>query len=123
MDDDLISEFEEKQSPVDALKKRYQQMDEIYGVSVPLREDDCLLASFAIGKKDVEEKRKMAEFTVQSFQILPTDITCLEKLKSDKRIIKPALEYYKQGYEKLSPDILNKEDFYKDIERVEKKLK
>lgn len=105
------------------LTQKYENIKRIYGLDMPVRTDDLdMIAWMAEEKKDWQSLQKIAQWYITLYPNKTngyyTAALCAEKQAN----FKEALRLYKQGYANLGEDILNKDQFYEDIVRVEKIL-
>jgi predicted alpha/beta superfamily hydrolase len=106
------------------LEQRYKNMASTYGISMPYREDDITTIAWIIEEQeDWNALRKIGALTTNLFPESVYGYYMLGLSEEKKNKLSAALAYYKKGYSKLGDDILNKADFYVDIERVEKMIK
>lgn len=106
--------------PVAFLEQRYQMMEKTYGISISYRLDDILtLGWMAQEHAQWEEVQNLGEMAVLYYPDVADGYYLLGSAAEQKNDLKKALQFYKAGYARLGDDILNKEDFYADIERVE----
>ncbi len=100
----------------------YRKMEEKYRVHITIRTEDIEFALFTLTHhRKWDQLKELAEWAITS---VPEHYcgyygmgTYLEHLK----IYDQSLEYFQKGYDCLGEDVLNKADFYKDIERVRSK--
>ncbi len=102
----------------------YRRMEEKYGVHLTIRTGDIEFALFTVTTH--QEWVRLKELSEWAITFVPEHYcgyygmgTYLEHLKQYDR----ALEYFQRGYDHLGEEVLNKADFYKDIERVRSKVK
>jgi len=106
---------------VSYLFERYENIKNIYGLEVSLREDDITSISWVLEEQENwEQLKKIGQIASDSFPSSVYGYYMIGLAEEKKNNLNVALVYYKKGYEKLGEDVMNKEDFYKDIERVEK---
>ncbi|MDX1350612.1 MAG: alpha/beta hydrolase-fold protein [Putridiphycobacter sp.] len=106
------------------LEQRYKNMASTYGISMPYREDDITTIAWIIEEQeDWDALRKIGVLTTKLFPESVYGYYMLGLSEEKKNNLHAALAHYKAGYAKLGVDILNKSDFYVDIERVEKMIK
>jgi len=111
-------------SLVDYLKQKYEEIRTIYGINLPYREDDLLyISSLAEELENRDQLEELGKMTIFTWPGSPYGYYMLGKVEELKGNLTKALEYYKTGFGKLSSGILNKADFYLDIERVERLIK
>ncbi|PQJ22753.1 hypothetical protein BSU00_00040 [Tenacibaculum sp. SG-28] len=106
------------------LTKRYKNIETTYGLSIPFREDDINSISWIIEEKENWDKLKqLGEIEIDLFPESVYGYFMVALSEEKKNNLSVALKYYKKGYKKLGDEIVNKSDFYADIERVEALLK
>jgi len=111
-------------SLTDYLKQKYDQIQSIYDIRLPYREDDLLyISSLAEELEYFDQLEELGKMTITARPELPYGYYMLGTVEEKRRNLTEALEYYKTGFGKLSHAILNKADFYLDIERVERMIK
>jgi predicted alpha/beta superfamily hydrolase len=105
---------------IDYLKKKYIDIDYLFGTNLKIRERDIYAVESII--IDEENGRYLAEFGEMIEKLYP------ETPLSDYYIgmfyerqgkYKQALKFYKNGYAKMDQNGENAEDFYQNIERVQ----
>lgn len=109
--------------PMVYLVEYYDNINRIYGTGKKIREDDIISVAGALAEKgDWEQLKDLGELSLLLFPETPYGYYYLGEYFEKKGDLDQALKNYKTGYGKLSEDVLNKPDFYVDIERVENLL-
>ncbi len=105
------------------LEAYYQKMNKTYGITVDICKEDFEFAlnSLAYHHK-WDELKKLSEFTIQKNPFFYAGYYGLGAYYENRKQYRMALEHYQKGFEQLGDEIVNKADFYKDIERVKNKL-
>ncbi len=112
-----------KTNILNSLQKKYKSINEIYGVDLKYRVDDLNSISWiAEEKKEWEELKKISDLTISLYPESEYGYYNLALVYEKEGDYKKALELYKKGYSKLGDDVLNKNDYYKDIERMKIQL-
>jgi len=113
-----------EENKVSYLKQRYDKIESIYGVVIPLREDDLNIVAYAISKKKQwSQLKEIAELTIEIYPDSFLGYWTLGEYFEKTGNFTSALEQYTFGFTKLGNDILNISDFQKDIDRVKSKIK
>ncbi len=108
----------------DYLVKRYETIEKVYGFKLTIREDDLLGVSILQEEReDWDDLRHTGLLAVSLYPESLYGYYMCGLAEEKKNNLSSALDYYSKGYAKLGPEVLNKADFYKDIERVEKLMK
>jgi len=121
------SEFKQllkEQNKVKYLYERYENIKELYGVDIEIREDDIYAVSYAISKK--KQWKQLKEIGALAIDLYPNSCTgyyILGEYEEKIGHFELALTQYELGFSKLGDDILNISDFQKDIDRMKSKLK
>ena len=106
------------------LKQKYIRIRDIYGLDMPYREGDLLSISSLIEELEAwDQLRELGEITVSVHPESSYGYYMLGTVEEKRGNLEKALAYYKTGFSKLSAGVLNKADFYLDIERVEKRIR
>jgi hypothetical protein len=106
------------------LYERYEYIKHTYGISIPFREDDIASISWIIEKqKNWELLKKLGEIEINLYPESVYGYYMIALSEEKNKNFTVALDYYKKGYSKLDENVSNKQDFYKDIERVEGYIK
>lgn len=106
------------------LKNRYEKINDVYEIKIPIREDDLNLVSYAISKKKQwEQLKKIGELSLELYPESFLGFWILGEYEENLKNYEEALKHYQNGFNKLGDDVLNKSDFQTDIDRVKKKLK
>ncbi len=105
------------------LESYYQNRHKKYGVSLEMREEDLEFASFTLSHHRLwNQLKELSEWTIKSFPDYYSGYYGMGAYFEKQKDYKQALEYFQAGYDKLGADVLNKEDFHKDIDRVKAKV-
>lgn len=106
-------------NPIDYLKNKYDRIKEIYNLEIPIRENDLFFVSFVLeSQENWDELKKLGELTVELHPNSVYGYYMLGTAEENLRNLKIALGHYELGYSRLTDDVLNKDQFYEDIERV-----
>jgi predicted alpha/beta superfamily hydrolase len=106
------------------LKERYEKIEDIYGIALPLREEDLNVVAYAISKKKQwDQLKQIAELTIEIYPESFLGYWTLGEYYEKTGNFTSALEKYELGFGKLGDDILNISDFQKNIDRVKSKIK
>lgn len=106
------------------LKQRYEKIESIYGITIPIREEDLNLVAYAISKKKQwAQLKQIAELTKEIYPESFLGYWTLGEYYEKTGNLTSALEQYELGFTKLGDDVLNISDFQKDIDRVKSKIK
>jgi len=106
------------------LKQRYAKIVEIYGIAIPIREDDLSTVAYAISKKKQwDQLKQIAKLTIEIYPESFLGYWIWGEYFEKTGNLNSALEQYELGLSKLEDDILNISDFQKDIDRVKNKMK
>lgn len=104
---------------IDYLKKKYDRITEIYHLEIPIRENDLFLISFLLESQEKwGELKTLGELTVELYPNGVYGYYMMGQAEENFGNLREALEHYKLGYSKLADDVLNKDQFYEEIERV-----
>lgn len=110
----------QEQDILEYLDRRYQEILRDYGLSIAVREDDlAYLWGVLEDKKDWVQLKEAGEYTIGLYPGSIYGYYMKGSAEENMNNLYEALRLYKAGYEKLSDDILNKSDFYENIEHVE----
>ncbi len=116
-------EIEQEKELVNFLLKKYDKIQKIYGINLAIREDDLTAISWvAEDNEDWTSLKKIGKLTVSLFPDIADGYYMLALCEEKASHLETALILYKKGYSKLGKEVLNKSDFYEDIERIEKLL-
>lgn len=108
-------------SLLDYLKQKYAVIHELYGIELQYREEDLLSISGLIEELEAWDQLKiLGELSISALPESCYGYYMLGTVEEKRGNLEKALAYYKTGFSKLSAGVLNKADFYLDIERVEK---
>lgn len=125
----LINENEFKKilkedNKIDYLTERYANIKAIYGIEIPIRETDINTVAYAISKnKQWNQLKQIAELTIAIYPESYLGYWTMGEYYEKKGDFTLSLQQFELGFSKLGDDILNIEDFQKDIDRVKDKLK
>ncbi len=109
---------------IDYLTERYANIKAIYGIEIPIRETDINTVAYAISKKKQwDQLKQIAELTIEIYPESYLGYWTMGEYFEKSGDFISALQKYELGFSKLGDDILNIEDFQKDIDRVKDKLK
>lgn len=123
IDDAEYEQILNEQHPLDYLQKKYQSIKEIYGIDLKFREDDLNnIAWIAIEIEDWKALKNISDSTIHLYPESVYGYYNLALVYEKESNYEKALELYEQGYSKLGEDVLNKDDFYKDIRRMKIQL-
>lgn len=121
---DIDSELVKNPDLIAYLTDRYNKIKATYGIDVPMREDDLTSIGWLIEEQqNWDDLKKIADWTIKEYPNSIYGYYMLGTAQEKMNDLKAALKSYKTGYNKLGDDISNKEQFYEDIERVEKLIK
>lgn len=105
------------------LQKRYEQIEQIYGLKIKIREDDLNTVAYAISNcKKWSELKELGELTIELYPASYSGYWMLGEQAEKTANYTAALHYYELGIQQLGADVLNIEDFQKDIDRVKNKI-
>lgn len=108
----------------DFLKKRYDAIKSVYGCELKIREEDLMEIAWRAEEKGLwEELNEIGNLSIKLYPKSVYGYYTKATFYEYKKDYVNALRYYKEGYLNLGDDILNKQDFYVDIERVEELIK
>lgn len=120
----IDAELIKENNLISYLKKRYNNIETTYGISIPYREDDITSISWIVEEQENwDELKQIGEMEIDLYPESVYGYYMIALSEEKKNNLAAALEYYKKGYAKLGDDVGNKSDFYADIERVEKLMK
>lgn len=123
-----IDEFEyynllKKKDKVAYLHQRYENIYQIYGIEIPIRESDINIVSNSISEtKDWIQLKEIAELGKKIYPKSHIGYWTMGEYFEKTENYSSALEQYKIGLSLLGNEVLNISDFQKDIDRVKRKL-
>ncbi len=103
------------------LKNKYRKIKEQYGISLAIREDDLDAIYWTTEEREEWESLKnIGQFSIDIYPEYADGYFMLSAVAEQNKNYKKALKLYEKGYSKLRDDVLNKNDFYREIERLKK---
>lgn len=119
-----VDDFLMIENKADVIKNMYQVSNEIYGTERKIRDGDLYdLADAAITNKNWKALKEIADLNIELYPDTETGYYSRARYEENyNKDLKAALKYFKMGYQKLDKDVFNKEDWYKEITRIEKQL-
>ena len=109
---------------LDALREKYEDIRLVYGIDMPYREDDLNSISWIAEEREQWSLlREIGDLSISIYPKSPFGYYNLGLANEKSENYEKALEFYKKGYSQLGNEIVNKNDFYRDIERMKLKLK
>jgi uncharacterized protein len=106
------------------IRTRYEQMHAVYGGELNIREADLLeLAWKAEELQRWDDVEQLGDLTVQYYPESVYGYYMKASFCEQQQYYDEALRLYQKGYQLLGEEVLNKEDFYADIERIEQLIK
>lgn len=119
LDEDVFFSIKNKR---DYLYNLYENSNRLYGTSRKIRDTDLEdLADLAIERKDWLTLKEIADFDIKLHPNSETGYYSRARFEENyNKDLKSALEFFKIGFSKLEPEVINKNYWYKEIERVEK---
>ncbi|MEM6686333.1 MAG: alpha/beta hydrolase-fold protein [Bacteroidota bacterium] len=103
------------------LKNKYKNIKEHYDIDLPIRKDDLeTIYWVAEEREDWELLQRIGDFSIANFPAYSDGYFMLSAVAEQKKKYTKDLELYQKGYERLGDDVLNKVDYYKNIERLQK---
>ena len=114
--------FFSNENKIDFLNNLYESSNQLYGTNRKIRDTDLEeLADIAIKRKDWLALKEIADLDIKLHPNSETGYYSRARFEENyNKDLKLALKYFKKGYSKLEPEVMNKADWYKEIERVEK---
>lgn len=124
INDKTIEKFFSSNDKINFLTELYEITNSFYGTNRPIRDTDLEdLADLAIEREDWQTLKKIADFDIQLHPNSETGYYSRARFEENyNKDLKAALKFFKKGYSKLEPEVVNKEYWYKEIIRVEKLL-
>ncbi len=117
-----VSKEEIKKIDATSLKKYYANLNEVYDTLLPIRKEDLeFTLSMLETVKKWDQLNLLAEESIVLYPEFYAGYYSLGYYYEHLKAYEKALAWFELGYSKLGDDILNKEDFYTDIERLKKK--
>jgi predicted alpha/beta superfamily hydrolase len=108
---------------IDYLTKRYANIEDLYGIKIPIRESDLNSVGYSISKKKQwDQLKQVAELSIELYPENFLGYYQMGEYFEQTENFTAALKQYELGFSKLGDDIINIEDFQKDIDRVKNKL-
>ncbi|MNY09177.1 hypothetical protein D3C86_1420800 [compost metagenome] len=106
------------------LEKYYLEMNRKYAVQEKLRPEDAEFALFTLSHHGLwSQVKELSEWVISIHPDHYSGYYGLGEFYEKQKDYTQSLEYFRKGYDKIGPETLNKIDFYKDVERVEAKVK
>ncbi|WP_271406907.1 alpha/beta hydrolase [Tenacibaculum soleae] len=103
------------------LKNKYAKIKEQYDITLSIKKDDLeTIYWLAEEREDWKVLKDIGKYSINIYPEYPDGYFMLSTVAEQNKNYKKALKLYKKGYLKLGDDVLNKKDFYKHIERLEK---
>jgi predicted alpha/beta superfamily hydrolase len=103
------------------LKEKYKRINNKYGINLSIRKDDLeALYWEAEEREDWRSLKEIGEFSIKIYPEYADGYFMLSEVEENNKNYSSALELYKKGFSKLGDDVLNKDDFYRDLKRLEK---
>jgi predicted alpha/beta superfamily hydrolase len=114
--------FFSNENKIDFLNNLYESSNQLYGTNREIRDTDLEeLADIAIKRKDWLALKEIADLDIELHPNSETGYYSRARFEEIyNKDLKSALIFFKKGYSKLEPEVLNKVDWYEEIERVEK---
>ena len=98
------------------LKEKYKRIYHKYGINLPIREDDIdALYWEAEEREDWKSLKEIGEFSIKIYPEYADGYFMLSQVEENNKNYRSALELYKKGFSKLGNDVLNRDDFYRDL--------
>ncbi|MEM6719964.1 MAG: alpha/beta hydrolase-fold protein [Bacteroidota bacterium] len=114
-------EIESEKDLLVFLKNKYKKIKEQYDIDFPIREDDLeTIYWVAEEREDWKLLKRIGEFSIANFPTYSDGYFMLSAVAEQHKKYTKALEFYQKGYSRLGDDVLNKIDYYKNIERLKK---
>lgn len=124
IDDQEFEKLLDVENKVEYLNQRYANIENIYGLQMPIREGDITAVADALGhQKQWDQFKEISEEIILLFPESTYGYYYLGDYYNEKKEYRLALEQYEIGYSKLSEDVLNVDDFKEPIDKMKKKLK
>lgn len=122
INDTTIEKFFSSNDKINFLTELYEITNSFYGTNRPIRDTDLEdLADLAIEREDWLTLKEIADFDIQLHPNSETGYYSRARFEEKyNKDLKTALKFYKKGYSKLEPEVVNNEYWYKEIIRVEK---
>ncbi len=109
---------------VDYLKKRYESIQSVYGIEIPIREEDLNAIAYAAAKKKQwDQVKQIGELNIELYPESYSGYWTMGEYYEKTKNYESSLKQFEIGYSKLGEDVSNKSDFQEDIDRVKAKLK
>lgn len=109
---------------LDVLLQRKQALHDDLDIDMPVREDDLLFASWVAEEQaDWNALERIGRYTVEQWPKGIYGHYMLGMAAEKQGQLEKALAHYKEGFALIPPDVLNKDDFREDVDRVEGLLK
>jgi hypothetical protein len=103
------------------LKEKYKRINNKYGINLSIRKDHLeALYWEAEEREDWRSLKEIGEFSIKIYPEYADGYFMLSEVEENNKNYSSALELYKKGFSKLGDDVLNKDDFYRDLKRLEK---
>lgn len=103
------------------LNKKYAKIKEQYDIDLSIRTDDIDALYWALEEReDWKGLEELGKFSITTYPNYADGYFMLSTVAEQKKDFKTALKQYEIGYSKLGKDVLNKNDFYTEIERLKK---
>lgn len=123
LSDAEIKTLIDSKDQVSVLKKKYQTIKQVYGLELKISEDDFYDFAYIISEaKNFEELKLLGELCVETYPNWTIGYYYLGEYYEHEKDLEKALLNFEKGFAFLESDILNVEDFKKDITRVKKKI-
>ncbi|WP_299835225.1 alpha/beta hydrolase-fold protein [uncultured Tenacibaculum sp.] len=103
------------------LNKKYAKIKKQYDIDLSIRTDDIDTLYWALEEReDWKGLEELGKFSITTYPNYADGYFMLSTVAEQKKNFKTALKQYEIGYSKLGKDVLNKNDFYREIERLKK---
>ncbi|EZH75876.1 hypothetical protein ATO12_03540 [Aquimarina atlantica] len=114
-------DIESEKDLLSFLKEKYKKIKDQYDINLSIRTDDIDTIYWVIEEReDWEALEEMGKFSIATYPHYADGYFMLSTVAEQKKDYRTALKQYEKGYLKLGEDVLNKNDFYKQIERLKK---
>lgn len=108
----------------DSLLQRYTMASSKFGVTISPKVEDIEFALMTLQThKRWSHQEELSKWAMEQFPNNYVGYYGLAAIHEHRKQWQEALALYEKGYAMLGEEILNKTDFYRDIERVQKHLK
>ncbi len=115
-----------KEMPVMTLQDlllRYENCTTKFGITAKPKAEDVEFALMTLEtRKNRKYREELANWAIVQFPENYVGYYGLASVFEEQKDFQKALELYEKGYSKLGDDTLNKADFYRDVERMKKKI-